>query len=128
MPVLIGHTPLARLASGGVLRFGPDGKLYVFVGDVGRRGFFQNLPCGPTVACPETGPALRETMITAREVWTFAMSISSRSTGLPFRQTTFVRPVSGSRRRISSSISRFLATSAVMYPESSFSRSPHSAC
>lgn len=33
---------------GGVLAFGQDGKLYVFVGDVGRRGHLQNLPCGPT--------------------------------------------------------------------------------
>lgn len=32
---------------GGVMRFGPDGKLYVFVGDVGRRGWLQNLPNGP---------------------------------------------------------------------------------
>jgi aldose sugar dehydrogenase len=32
---------------GGVLRFGPDGKLYVFIGDVGRRGQMQNLPDGP---------------------------------------------------------------------------------
>ena len=37
---------------GGVLRFGPDGKLYVFIGDVGRRGQLQNLPCGPTTECP----------------------------------------------------------------------------
>jgi glucose/arabinose dehydrogenase len=32
---------------GGVLRFGPDGKLYLFIGDVGRRGQLQNLPDGP---------------------------------------------------------------------------------
>ena len=32
---------------GGVLRFGPDGKLYVLLGDVGRRGQLQNLPDGP---------------------------------------------------------------------------------
>jgi aldose sugar dehydrogenase len=33
---------------GGVLTFGQDGKLYIFVGDVGRRGWLQNLRCGPT--------------------------------------------------------------------------------
>ena len=33
---------------GGVLRFGADGKLYVMVGDAGRRGQLQNLPSGPT--------------------------------------------------------------------------------
>jgi aldose sugar dehydrogenase len=32
---------------GGVITFGPDGKLYVLVGDVGRRGQLQNLPDGP---------------------------------------------------------------------------------
>ena len=37
---------------GGVLRFGPDGKLYIFFGDNGRRGQLQNLPCGPTANCP----------------------------------------------------------------------------
>jgi len=37
---------------GGVLRFGPDGKLYIFFGDNGRRGKLQNLPCGPTANCP----------------------------------------------------------------------------
>ncbi|MCI0623619.1 MAG: PQQ-dependent sugar dehydrogenase [Acidobacteria bacterium] len=36
---------------GGVIRFGADGKLYIIVGDLGRRGRLQNLPSGPT----ETG-------------------------------------------------------------------------
>src|ERR687896_1950534 len=32
---------------GGVIRFGPDGKLYAIVGDTGRRGQTQNLLNGP---------------------------------------------------------------------------------
>jgi len=44
---------------GGVLAFeasddddsGPA-KLFVFIGDLGRRGWMQNLPCGPTPTCP----------------------------------------------------------------------------
>jgi glucose/arabinose dehydrogenase len=34
---------------GGVIRFGFDGKLYIIVGDVGRRSQLQNLPSGPTL-------------------------------------------------------------------------------
>jgi glucose/arabinose dehydrogenase len=33
--------------NGGVIKFGPDGKLYIFIGDNGRRGQLQNLPLGP---------------------------------------------------------------------------------
>ena len=33
--------------NGGVIKFGPDGKLYIFIGDVGRRGWMQNLLNGP---------------------------------------------------------------------------------
>jgi len=43
--------------NGGVLRFGPDGKLFILMGDNGRRGYLQNLLCGPTTgACP--GPVV----------------------------------------------------------------------
>lgn len=48
--------------NGGVMRFGPDGRLYVFMGDQGRRGWLQNLPNGPFLTAPFTddtfgGPA-----------------------------------------------------------------------
>ena len=38
--------------NGGVMRFGPDGKLYLFTGDLGRRGWMQNLPNGPFLTPP----------------------------------------------------------------------------
>ncbi|MGV3515979.1 PQQ-dependent sugar dehydrogenase [Luteitalea sp.] len=39
--------------NGGVIRFGPDSKLYVFMGDQGRRGWMQNLANGPFLAAPQ---------------------------------------------------------------------------
>lgn len=41
LPVLRGNH------NGGVLRFGPDGKLYIIIGDNGRRGWTQNNLLGP---------------------------------------------------------------------------------
>src|SRR5262245_54691642 len=38
--------------NGGVMRFGPDGKLYIFMGDQGRRGWLQNLQNGPFETAP----------------------------------------------------------------------------
>jgi aldose sugar dehydrogenase len=50
-----GQQPPRGNHDAGVITFGPDGKLYVLVGDVGRRGALQNLPCGPTATtCPGT--------------------------------------------------------------------------
>lgn len=40
--------PPAGNHNGGVITFGPDGKLYIIIGDNGRRGQLQNLPSGPT--------------------------------------------------------------------------------
>ena len=38
--------------NGGPIRFGPDGKLYAFMGDAGRRGWMQNLANGPFLTPP----------------------------------------------------------------------------
>jgi glucose/arabinose dehydrogenase len=44
--------------NGGVLATGDDGSIYVLIGDNGRRGWMQNLPCGPTPTCP--GPTVAD--------------------------------------------------------------------
>jgi len=50
--------PLRGNHNGGVVKFGPDRKLYIVIGDNGRRGWMQNLPCGPTATCP--GPTVTD--------------------------------------------------------------------
>jgi glucose/arabinose dehydrogenase len=54
---VMGHPGTANASpagnhNGGVMRFGPDGKLYIFMGDQGRRGWLQNLENGPFETAP----------------------------------------------------------------------------
>ena len=45
--------------NGGPILFGPDGKLYVYLGDQGRRGWMQNLANGPFLNAPFVDDTLR---------------------------------------------------------------------
>jgi glucose/arabinose dehydrogenase len=49
--------PVAGNHDGGIILFGSDRKLYIIIGDVGRRGMLQNLASGPTAAAGTTASA-----------------------------------------------------------------------
>ena len=54
-----GAQPARGNHNGGVIRFGPDKKLYVIFGDNGRRGQMQNLAQGRPIAAGARRPVRR---------------------------------------------------------------------
>jgi uncharacterized repeat protein (TIGR01451 family) len=49
------NQPLRGNHNGGVIRFGPEGKLYIIIGDNGRRGLLQNITSGGPVPDDQFG-------------------------------------------------------------------------
>ena len=51
-PTTTANVAMQGNPNGGTMRMGPDGKLYFFFGDQGRRGWMQNLANGPFLVAP----------------------------------------------------------------------------
>ena len=75
---------------GGKIVFGRDGKLYIEIGDVGRRGQMQNLPDGPgcvalpcpasrrSAACPTTSTAVPSPTTPTSPAWSCGSTTTAR--------------------------------------------------
>ena len=73
---------------GGVIKFGPDGKLYIFIGDVGRRGWMQNLLNGPYQPGDPGSAPTTTSAGPSRTTPTSPASSSASTTTAPRRPTT----------------------------------------
>jgi len=77
LPVLRGNH------NGGVLRFGPDGKLYIIIGDNGRRGWLQNNLEGPVPDDDFGGTAPDNAHLTGVIILPAVAAIASAGDGCP---------------------------------------------